>query len=102
MPPVRIDVAVPSHPYAVTIADGALDRVGRLLDDIRAPERRVVVSTPLVWRLHGAQLSRALPGPEEILVPDGERYKQLPPVARPYDPLLHIHPRPPPPLPPHR
>ena len=91
MPPVRIDVAVPSHPYAVTIADGALDRVGRLLDDIRAPERRVVVSSPLVWRLHGAQLARALPGAEDILVPDGERSKQLPTVTRIYDALVKMN-----------
>src|SRR5437762_3922537 len=91
MPPVRIDVAVPSHPYVVTIADGALDRVGRLLDDIRVPERRVVVSSPLVWRLHGAQLARAVPGAEEILVPDGERWKQLPTVTRIYDALVKMN-----------
>ncbi len=91
MGPVRVDVAVPSHPYAVTIADGVLDRVGRLLDDIRAPERRVVVSSPLVWRLHGAQLARAVPGAEEILVPDGERSKQLPTVTRIYDALVKIN-----------
>jgi 3-dehydroquinate synthase len=91
MPPVRIDVAVPSHPYAVTIADGVLDRVGRLLDDIRAPERRVVVSSPLVWRLHGAQLARAVPGAEEILVPDGERSKQLATVTRIYDALVKVN-----------
>jgi len=91
MVPVRIDVAVPSHPYAVTIADGALDRVGRLLDDIRAPERRVIVSSPLVWRLHGPQLARALPGAEPILVPDGERWKQLPTVTRIYDALVKMN-----------
>src|SRR5437762_10437544 len=91
MTPVRIDVAVPSHPYVVTIADGALDRVGRLLDDIRAPERRVIVSSPLVWRLHGPQLARAVPGAEEILVPDGERWKQLPTVTRIYDALVKMN-----------
>ena len=89
--PVRIDVAVPSHPYVVTIAEGAVDRAGRLLDDIKAPARRVVVSSPLVWRLHGPQLARALPGSEPILVPDGERYKQLATVTRIYDALVRMN-----------
>src|SRR6185436_10473957 len=33
MDPVRIDVATPSRAYSVTIAAGALEQVGRLLDD---------------------------------------------------------------------
>ena len=50
MDPVRIDVSTPSRTYRVTIDDGALDRLGRLINDIRLPERRFVVSSPLVWR----------------------------------------------------
>src|SRR5262249_15813113 len=48
-----IDVPTPSRIYKVTIADGALDTIGRVLDEVRAPARRFVVSSPLVWRLHG-------------------------------------------------
>jgi 3-dehydroquinate synthase len=92
MEPVRLDVATPSRAYTVTIADGALDGLGRALDDLHAPGRRFVVSSPLVWRLHGSQLAKALDGAgadaEPILVPDGERYKQLPTVARIYDALV--------------
>jgi 3-dehydroquinate synthase len=92
MEPVRLDVATPSRAYTVTIADGALDGLGRALDDVHAPGRRFVVSSPLVWRLHGPQLAKALNGAgadaEPILVPDGERYKQLPTVARIYDALV--------------
>src|SRR3954447_24643850 len=88
MDPVRIDVATPSRAYAVTIGDGLLDRAGALLDAVGAPARRVVVSSPLVWRLHGAQLSRAVTVPEPILVPDGERFKQLSTVSRIYDALV--------------
>jgi 3-dehydroquinate synthase len=51
-----------------------------------------VVSSPLVWRLHGNELARALNGSgtpaEPILVPDGERYKQLATVTRIYDSLV--------------
>ena len=88
MDPVRIDVPTPSRAYSVTIGDGLLDRVGRALDEIGAPARRFVVSSPLVWRLHGPQLARAVTLAEPILVPDGERFKQLPTVSRIYDALV--------------
>ena len=88
MDPVRIDIATPSRAYSVTIGDGTLDRAGRLLDEIGAPGRRFVVSSPLVWRLHGAQLARAVTLAEPILVPDGERFKQLSTVSRVYDALV--------------
>jgi 3-dehydroquinate synthase len=88
MPPVRIDVPTPSRAYAVSIEDGALDRVGRLLDEFKVPERRFVVSSPAVWRLHGARVARGTRGVEPILVPDGERFKQLATVTRIYDALV--------------
>jgi len=88
MDPVRIDVTTPSRGYPVTLDEGALDRVGTLLDDLRVPARRFVVSSPLVWRLHGQRLARACRSVEPILVPDGERFKQLPTVARIYDALV--------------
>jgi len=88
MDPVRIHVPTPSRAYSVTIGDGTLDRIGRLLDEIGAPARRFVVSSPLVWRLHGPQLARAVTLAEPILVPDGERFKQLSTVSRIYDALV--------------
>ena len=92
MEPVRLEVATPSRAYPVTIASGAIDSLGRALDEARAPGRRFVVSSPLVWRLHGNELARALNGSgtpaEPILVPDGERYKQLATVTRIYDSLV--------------
>jgi 3-dehydroquinate synthase len=63
----------------------------RLVDQSRAPARRFVVSSPLVWRLHGPQLARALRGAEPILVPDGERFKQLATVTRIYDALVRAN-----------
>jgi 3-dehydroquinate synthase len=87
MDPVRIDVHTPSRPYTITIGDGLLDGLSRLLDDARTPARRFVVSSPGIWRLHGTRLARAGLG-EPILVPDGERYKQLATVARVYEALI--------------
>jgi 3-dehydroquinate synthase len=88
MEPVRIDVHTPSRAYAVTLGDGVLDRARRLLDDLRLPERRFIVSSPLVWRLHGIRAARAFGSAEAILVPDGERFKQIATVSRIYESLL--------------
>jgi 3-dehydroquinate synthase len=86
-----IDVPTPSRTYVVTIADGALEEVPPRLDQARAPARRFIVSSPLVWRLHGTQLARAVHDAEPILVPDGERFKQLPTVTRIYDALVRAN-----------
>src|SRR5713226_8510136 len=87
----RIEVATPSRAYTVTIEDGLLDRVAGRLEELRLPERRFVVSSPLVWRLHGQRLARVLRGAEPILVPDGERFKQLQTVSRIYEALIHAN-----------
>jgi 3-dehydroquinate synthase len=88
MPPLRVDVTTPSRAYAVTIGEGLLDRAGAVLDALDLPERRFIVSSPLVWRLHGARLIPILGSAEPILVADGERFKQLSTVVRIYDALL--------------
>ena len=86
----RIDVDTPSRRYAVTLDEGLLERLPRLLDEVKAPARRFVVSSPLVWRFHGARLARAGLG-EPILVPDGERYKNLQNVSRVYEALIRAN-----------
>ena len=88
MPPIRIDVPTPSRSYSVLLDEGALDRVGQILDELKLPARRFVVSSPLVWRLHGARVARSARKIEPILIADGERNKQLPTVTRVYDALV--------------
>ena len=88
---LRIDVSTPSRAYAITIGNGLLEGVPRLLDDLGLPARRFVVSSPLVWRLHGQRLARVLGASEPILVPDGERFKQLQTVSRIYDALVRVN-----------
>jgi len=90
MASLRVDVTTPSRAYAVTIEEGLLDRIGAALDDLHLPARRFVVSSPLVWRLHGARLA-GLGSTDPILVGDGERNKQLPTVARVYDALVRAN-----------
>src|SRR2546426_155404 len=91
MDPIRIDVTTPSRAHAITLGDGVLDRLPRVLDDLHLPERRFIVSSPLVWRLHGQRLARVTPGAEPILVPDGERFKQLQTVVRVWDALIRAN-----------
>src|SRR5688572_7399697 len=87
---VRIDVDTPSRRYAVTLDEGILDRLARVLDEVKAPARRFVVSSPLVWRLHGPRLAKMEVG-EPVLVPDGERFKNLQNVSRVYEALIRAN-----------
>jgi 3-dehydroquinate synthase len=82
-----IPVRTSSRSYVITLAHGALDQVGAVLNDLRLPERRFVVSSPLIWKLHGERFAAAV-ATEPILVPDGERSKHLRTVSRVYDALI--------------
>jgi 3-dehydroquinate synthase len=90
MDPVRIEVSTPSRKYVVTVADGILARLGRLLDEAGAPARRFVVSSPVVWRFHGQRFAAALAA-EQVIVPDGERNKVLQTVSRVYETLIRAN-----------
>jgi 3-dehydroquinate synthase len=88
-PPVRIDVNTASAASTLWVGEGITDQLTALLDAHHVGSRRFVVSNPVVWRLHGEQLQRALGGAvEPILIPDGERHKNLQSVARIYDALI--------------
>jgi len=78
-----------SGDYAVEIAHGAAARLPALLDAIGAPSRRIVVSNPTVWRHHG-EVFAGVSRDEPVLIPDGERFKQLSTVSKIYDALLRM------------
>jgi 3-dehydroquinate synthase len=88
MHPMRIDVRSANGGYSVLIGDGLTGDLGRLLDEQGVGPRRLVVSNPVVWRLHGDRIGAALGRPEVILVPDGERHKHLASVSHIYDALI--------------
>ena len=88
LPSEQILVQVPPRPYTVEIGAGHLARLRALLDGAGVGRRRVVVSSPVVWKLHGEAVAAALPDAPVILVPDGERHKQLQTVSRIYDALV--------------
>ncbi|HKT80648.1 MAG TPA: 3-dehydroquinate synthase [Vicinamibacterales bacterium] len=90
MEPVRVVVDTPSRRYPLTLGDGILASSKRLLDEAGAPARRFVVSSPGIWRLHGARLA-GLTRDEPILVPDGERFKNVQTVGRVYEALIRAN-----------
>ena len=86
----RFEVKTSGSRYPVEIASGASRRLPALLDALALPVRRFIVSNPTVWRLHGSALE-GVSGEEPVLIPDGERFKQLSTVARIYDALIRAN-----------
>jgi 3-dehydroquinate synthase len=87
---LRVDVAAGTHRYPIYIEQGLTAQLGRLVESSTAGRRQFFISSPLVWKLHGKAMSRAVPRTEPILLPDGERYKQLSTVARGYESLIKL------------
>jgi 3-dehydroquinate synthase len=83
----RLQVRAASATYPIEIAAGVSRRLTAIINELGAPTRRFVVSNPTVWRAHGESLSD-LTTEEPILLPDGERFKQLQTVGRIYDALI--------------
>ena len=88
MEPIHITVSSGSGSYAVSVGHGLTARLDALLDAAGARTRVFVISSPLVWRLHGRTVTDALPKAEPILIPDGERFKTLQTVTCIYESLI--------------
>lgn len=85
---VRIDVTAGARPYSVVIGEGLAAGLEPLLAEAGLGARRFFVSSPTVWRHHGATIASGVPHAEPVLVPDGERFKTLPTVSRIYETLI--------------
>jgi 3-dehydroquinate synthase len=85
--PVRLHVRTSSGGYPIEIAPDSARRLASLLDAAGVPARRFIVSSQTVWRFHAERL-QGVTSEEPILIPDGERYKQLSTVGRIYDALI--------------
>jgi len=87
---LRVDVNSGAAHYPIYIERGVTAQLGRLVDAAKIGSRHFFISSPLVWKLHGKALSRAVPRTEPILLPDGERYKQLATFSRAYESLIKL------------
>jgi 3-dehydroquinate synthase len=87
---VLLEVGSRSGRYGIHIDPGSAARMDGLLDGARVPGRRFIVSNPTVWRFHEQAFAGVTPE-EPILIPDGERHKNLQTVGRIYDALVRAH-----------
>ena len=85
--PIRIDVTTGTRTSPIWIGEGLSEDLGPLLDRHGIGSRRFTVSSAVVWRLHGERLRAALGG-DPILLPDGERFKNLQTVSKIYEKLI--------------
>jgi 3-dehydroquinate synthase len=83
-----VEVTSSAGAYPVVIAPDAISSLPRLLEQHAPGTERVIVSSPVVWELHHAAFRRLTGGKEAVLVPDGERFKNVATVGRVYDALL--------------
>ena len=84
----RIQVDSPSGSYPVAIGSGALTSLPQLLEQFLPSTRRLFVSSPPIWDLHHSVFRKIASAKDPILVPDGERSKNLGTVARVYEGLI--------------
>ena len=88
MTPIEILVSTESRAYTVHVGEGVSGRLGAIIDAAGATDRRIVVSSTPVWKLHGEAIQSALGGTEAVLVSDGERAKTTQTVGRIYEALI--------------
>ncbi len=88
MSATRIGVTAAAGPYVILIGDDTIDTLGRELDDAGLGPRRIIVSSPRVWELHGSRFRKAGADRAIVLVDDGERNKTLSTVSRVHDALV--------------
>ena len=82
-----LEVGSRSGRYGVHMETGAAARIDALLGGARIPSRRFIVSNTTVWRFHESTFA-GVTAEDPILLPDGERFKNLQTVGRIYDALI--------------
>jgi 3-dehydroquinate synthase len=90
MPPIRVEVTSAAGSYPVLIAADSVTTLPQLIEQHAPGGDRIVVSSPLVWDLHHAAF-RKMGAKDPVLVPDGERFKNLASVGRVYEALIQRH-----------
>ena len=88
--PIRIDVTTGTRTSPIWIGEG----LSTTWLPARPSRHRIAAIhrlEPVVWRLHGARLQAALGGGDPILLPDGERFKNLQSVSKIYEALIRAN-----------
>jgi 3-dehydroquinate synthase len=88
----RVPVSLGDRSYDILIQSGILRQIGQVLQDMGCSGRVAIITNPIVEKLYGRVVRRALSqagfSPFIIIVPDGERAKTLPWLAKILDALV--------------
>ena len=88
MPPIRLEVTSSAGAYPVLIGADSVATLPQLLDQFAPGGAYIIVSSPVVWEFHHAAFRELAASKDAVLVPDGERYKNLATVGRVYETLI--------------
>ncbi len=88
MPPIRLEVTSSAGAYPVLIGAESVATLPQLLDQFASGGANIIVSSPLVWELHHPAFRNLSASKDAVLVPDGERHKNLTTVGRVYETLI--------------
>ena len=91
----RVPVALGDRSYVIVIQPGILNQIGHVLQDAGCSGRVGIVTNPVVNKLYGRMVHRALTqagfSPFFIIVPDGEQAKTMKWLAKILDVLVTQH-----------
>ncbi|MBI5846425.1 MAG: 3-dehydroquinate synthase [Nitrospirae bacterium] len=90
----KIRVELGERSYTIATGSGILKDLGKSLERFDFSKKAAIVSNPTVYDLYGKALAASLTGSGfeiiEIILPDGEEYKNLLSVERIYEQLLRM------------
>ena len=88
----RIKVALEERGYDIIICSDCIKDTGNHLKDIGLRDKICIVTNPKINKLYGRKITESLKKagflPLTIMIPDGERYKNLKTVSDIYDKLI--------------
>ncbi len=88
----KIRVELGERSYTIATGSGILKDIGKSLERFDFSRKAAIVSNPTVYDLYGKTLAASLSdsgfGVTEIILPDGEEYKNLASAERIYEQLL--------------
>jgi len=88
----KVNVNLGERGYTIYIGDNILFKLGELLIQFELSKKIAVISNPTVWKFYGIKIIKSLKSagfsPVKIIIPDGEKYKNLRTVEKIYTEML--------------
>src|SRR5262245_19498416 len=84
----RIHVKAPMSEYDIVIEPGLLARIGQCVEEFKLDGPTIIVTNTTLEPLYGRALASNLPNAQQLVMPDGEQYKNLATVTALYSGLV--------------